>query len=49
MEVSSANWLVSQKLACLGRSRTYIENSSGPCMEPWGTPQVILTVTEIEF
>ena len=44
MEVSSANWLVSQRLACLGRSRTYIENR----MEPWSTPQVILLVMEIK-
>ena len=47
MEVSLANWLVSQRLACLGRCRTYLENRSGSSMEPCGTPQVILPVMEI--
>ena len=31
-----------------GFKHSYIENRSGPSMEPWDTPQVILPVVRIE-
>ena len=38
--VSSANIIVFNKLEALGRSFTYIKSSSGPRIDPCGTPHV---------
>ena len=40
--VSSANMMKFKIFEEFGRSLTYIRKRSGPCIDPCGTPQVIL-------
>ena len=42
MFVSSANYIISRILETLERSLMYSRKSSGPRIETWGTPHLIL-------
>ena len=49
IEASSANRLVSQRLACLGGPEHILRTEVAPVWSLGGTPQVILPVVETEF